>query len=56
MWDDIWLKVVCVLYDINITMDIYAHMTQNIKKEASTKFSNLMKNPSENLIDTKHEH
>ncbi|WP_249871603.1 site-specific integrase [Oceanobacillus saliphilus] len=37
--------------DINTTMDIYAHMTKNIKKEASTKFSNLMKNLSTNLID-----
>ncbi|MFD1363430.1 tyrosine-type recombinase/integrase [Lentibacillus salinarum] len=41
--------------DINTTMDIYAHMTKNIKKEASTKFSNLMKNLSNNLIDPKHE-
>ncbi|WP_309245502.1 tyrosine-type recombinase/integrase [Virgibacillus proomii] len=41
--------------DINTTMDIYAHMTKNIKKEASTKFGNLMKNLSEILIDTKHE-
>ncbi|MFB4472730.1 tyrosine-type recombinase/integrase [Oceanobacillus caeni] len=41
--------------DINTTMDIYAHMTKNIKKEASTKFSNLMKNLSDNLIDLKHE-
>ncbi|MEK5100928.1 tyrosine-type recombinase/integrase [Cytobacillus sp. FSL M8-0252] len=29
--------------DINTTMDIYAHMTKNIKKEASDKFSSLMK-------------
>ena len=41
--------------DINTTMDIYAHMTKNIKKEASTKFSNLMENLSKNLIDSKHE-
>lgn len=41
--------------DINTTMDIYAHMTKNIKKEASIKFSNLMKDLSKNLIDTKHE-
>lgn len=41
--------------DINTTMDIYAHMTKNIKKEASNKFSNLMKDLSENLIDSKHE-
>nr|WP_010651718.1 hypothetical protein [Oceanobacillus massiliensis] len=37
--------------DIQTTMDIYAHMTKNIKKEASTKFSNLMENLSTNLID-----
>ncbi|TYR78433.1 site-specific integrase [Priestia megaterium] len=37
--------------DINTTMDIYAHMTKNIKKEASTKFGNLMKDLSKNLID-----
>jgi len=36
--------------DINKTMDIYAHMTKNMKKEASTKFSNLMKDLSKNLI------
>ncbi|MFS1511310.1 site-specific integrase [Chengkuizengella sp. SCS-71B] len=36
--------------DINTTMDIYAHMTKNIKKEASNKFSNLMKDLSINLI------
>lgn len=41
--------------DINTTMDIYAHMTKNIKKEASIKFGNLMKNLSENLLDLKHE-
>jgi integrase len=41
--------------DINTTMDIYAHMTKNIKKEASNKFSNLMKDLSKNLIDSKHE-
>ncbi|WP_060679595.1 tyrosine-type recombinase/integrase [Virgibacillus halodenitrificans] len=37
--------------DIQTTMDIYAHMTKNIKKEASTKFSNLMKNTSKKLIN-----
>jgi len=36
--------------DINTTMDIYAHMTKNVKKEASTRFSNLMKDLSNNLI------
>lgn len=41
--------------DINTTMDIYAHMTKNVKKEASTKFSNLMKDLSKNLIHLKHE-
>jgi len=41
--------------DITTTMDIYAHMTKNIKKEASTKFGNLMKDLSKNLIDSKHE-
>ena len=41
--------------DINTTMDIYAHMTKNLKKEASTKFGNLMKDLSKNLIDSKHE-
>ncbi|QTC40986.1 site-specific integrase [Bacillus sp. V3] len=41
--------------DINTTMDIYAHMTKNIKKEASNKFGNLMKDLSKNLIDSKHE-
>lgn len=40
--------------DINTTMDIYAHMTQNIKREASNKFGNLMKNLS-NKISLKHE-
>lgn len=35
--------------DINTTMDIYAHMTKNIKKEASTKFSNLMQSLSNNI-------
>ncbi|KSU86573.1 recombinase [Priestia veravalensis] len=41
--------------DINTTMDIYAHMTKNVKKEASTKFSNLMESLSKNLIESKHE-
>lgn len=36
--------------DINTTMDIYAHMTKNVKKEASNKFSDLMKDLSNNLI------
>ncbi|WP_255259680.1 tyrosine-type recombinase/integrase [Lentibacillus sp. CBA3610] len=40
--------------DIQTTMDIYAHMTRNIKKEASNKFSNLMENLS-NQIASKHE-
>ncbi|MFC4025473.1 tyrosine-type recombinase/integrase [Oceanobacillus longus] len=35
--------------DIKTTMDIYAHMTKNIKKEASQKFSNLMGNLSKYL-------
>ncbi len=37
--------------DISTTMDIYAHMTEDIKKEASTRFSNLMKNLSKNIYD-----
>lgn len=37
--------------DINTTMDIYAHMTKDIKKEASTKFSNLMESLSKNIYD-----
>jgi integrase len=37
--------------DINTTMDIYAHMTKNIKKEASNKFGNLMKDLSLFLTD-----
>jgi len=37
--------------DINTTMDIYAHMTKDIKKEASTRFSNLMKSLSETIYD-----
>ncbi|RDW20058.1 site-specific integrase [Oceanobacillus arenosus] len=41
--------------DINTTMDIYAHMTKNLKKEASNKFSDLMKDLSKNLIESKHE-
>lgn len=39
--------------DISTTMDIYAHMTKNIKKEASTKFSNLMKDLSESISNNK---
>lgn len=35
--------------DINTTMDIYTHTTKDIKKDASTKFSNLMKNVSKNI-------
>jgi len=35
--------------DINTTMNIYAHMTEGIKKEASTRFSNLMKDLSDNI-------
>ncbi|WP_223292484.1 site-specific integrase [Salipaludibacillus neizhouensis] len=35
--------------DISTTMDIYAHMTKNIKKEASNKFSNLMKDLSKQI-------
>ncbi|WP_223280659.1 tyrosine-type recombinase/integrase [Virgibacillus halodenitrificans] len=35
--------------DINTTMDIYAHMTRNLKKEASTKFGNLMKTLSKKI-------
>ncbi|GAA0455392.1 site-specific integrase [Alkalibacillus silvisoli] len=37
--------------DINTTMDIYAHMTKGIKKEASTRFSNLMESLSKNIYD-----
>ncbi|MYL47664.1 tyrosine-type recombinase/integrase [Virgibacillus halodenitrificans] len=37
--------------DIKTTMDIYAHMTKNIKKEASIKFSNLMEITSKKLIN-----
>src|SRR5699024_2179972 len=37
--------------DISTTMDIYAHMTKDIKKEASTKFGNLMKNLSKNIYN-----
>lgn len=37
--------------DINTTMDIYAHMTKDIKKEASTKFSSLMESISKNIYD-----
>jgi integrase len=36
--------------DIKTTMDIYAHMTKNVKKESSDKFSNLMNDLSLNLI------
>lgn len=38
--------------DINTTMDIYAHMTKGLKKEASTRFSNLMKDFSGTLLGT----
>jgi len=34
---------------LNTTMDIYAKMTKTMKKDASTKFSNLMLDVSENL-------
>lgn len=37
--------------DIATTMDIYAHMTKGIKKEASTRFSNLMKDFSGTLFE-----
>lgn len=37
--------------DISTTMDIYAHMTKDIKKEASTKFGNLMKSLSKNIYN-----
>lgn len=37
--------------DISTTMDIYAHMTKEIKKEASTKFSNLMEGISNSIRD-----
>lgn len=36
--------------DIRTTMDIYAHMTKSVKKEASEKFSRLMENLSKNLF------
>ncbi|GGM39511.1 site-specific integrase [Paraliobacillus quinghaiensis] len=45
--------------DIKTTMDIYAHMTKNLKKEASNKFSNLMKDLSSKISskhEQKHEH
>jgi len=32
-------------------MDIYVHMTKEIKKEASTKFSNFMESNSKNIYD-----
>lgn len=35
--------------DINTTMDIYAHMTKNMKKKASTKFGKLMNSLSEKI-------
>ncbi|WP_096271764.1 tyrosine-type recombinase/integrase [Paucisalibacillus globulus] len=38
--------------DINTTMDIYAHMTKNFKKEASSKFSSLMKELSYKINPT----
>ncbi|MFZ3580363.1 site-specific integrase [Virgibacillus sp. DJP39] len=37
--------------DIQTTMDIYAHMTKNIKRESSKKFSNLMNDLSKAIID-----
>lgn len=36
--------------DINTTMDIYAHMTKNLKKDASDKFGKLMKQTN-NLLN-----
>lgn len=45
--------------DIKTTMDIYAHLTKNMKKEASTKFSNLMKDLSDKISlnhEQNHEH
>lgn len=35
---------------INTTFSIYAHLTKDVKKEASDKFSDLMKDLSDNLI------
>lgn len=35
--------------DINTTMEIYAHMTQNLKKEASDKFGSLMSDLSKKI-------
>src|SRR5699024_8253036 len=37
--------------DISTTMDIYAHITKDIKKEASTKFSSLMGDLSNSIQD-----
>lgn len=37
--------------DENTTKKVYLHVTKAKKKEASTKFSNLMENLSKNLID-----
>lgn len=37
--------------DINTTMDIYAHITKDIKKEASQRFSNLMESLSKTIYD-----
>lgn len=37
--------------DIATTMNIYAAMTKDMKKEASTRFSNLMKDFSINILD-----
>ncbi|WP_282434400.1 tyrosine-type recombinase/integrase [Desulfosporosinus orientis] len=36
--------------DINTTMNIYAHMTKNMKEKASQAFSERMKGLSEKLI------
>ncbi|WP_257009734.1 tyrosine-type recombinase/integrase [Evansella halocellulosilytica] len=38
--------------DINTTMDIYAHMTKNLKKEAVDKFHGFMLGISKNLYDS----
>ncbi|GAQ19141.1 integrase [Oceanobacillus picturae] len=37
--------------DINTTMDIYAHMTKNIKKESSEKFTKMMTEVTKKLLE-----
>ncbi len=37
--------------DINTTMDIYAHMTKNIKKESSQKFTKMMTEVTKKLLE-----